>query len=70
MVGTNGAYLQWGDGAGASETDAIIEHVDYCVPPRRSDRVLFGQETSVPHFMRVNLITVGLWNERRTYLSR
>jgi len=29
MLGTNGAYLQWGDGAGASETDAIIEHVAY-----------------------------------------
>ena len=25
----NSAYLQWGDGAGASETDAIIEHVAY-----------------------------------------
>ena len=29
MLGTNGTYLQWGDGAGAADTDATIEHVGY-----------------------------------------
>lgn len=29
MLNTRGAYLQWGDGAGGSETDAVVAHVSY-----------------------------------------
>jgi hypothetical protein len=29
LAGAKGSYLQWGDGAGGSETDATVEHVSY-----------------------------------------
>jgi formylglycine-generating enzyme required for sulfatase activity len=29
MLNAHGPYLQWGDGAGGSETDAIVAHVSY-----------------------------------------